>query len=624
MVGGGTGGTGRPADVSGERPGLARPEPVPSAAAAKRWQARFRAARVSLPGCARLAPHRSLFLSNAEGTFELYAWDRSTGEQRRVTDRREGTRHGVVDPEGAQIWWFDDTDGDEFGVWQRQAFDGGPDEPAVPGLAPSYPAGLALGRDGAAAVGRTTDEGTTVHLCVPGREPSTLYSHRESAQVVGLSWDGTLAAITHSEHGDARHPAVRTFRLGGDGAATRLADLWDGEGKGIRGVGFPAVDGDGRLLVLHERRGRAEPMLWDPTTGEEREIVLDLPGEVAADWYPDGSALLVLHDHRARTTLFRYDLRTGALAPLGPSAGTVADAAARPDGSVEFLWSSTAEPPSVRSTSGGVVLAPPGPPAPPSVPAEDLDVDGPGGRIHSLLCRPVGARPPYPAVFLVHGGPTHHDTDSFAADVAAWVDSGFAVVLVNYRGSDGYGSGWRDAITPRVGLTELEDLRAVRDHGVSSGLLDPDRVVLAGGSWGGYLTLLGLGTQPDTWSLGVALAPVADYVAAYEDEMEGLRAFDRSLFDGSPAEVPERYRESSPITYVDSVRTPVLVLAGANDPRCPIRQIERYLARLAELGREHEVYRFDAGHGSLVVDERIKQMDVQLAFARRHLGVPSS
>ncbi|MGH8870212.1 MAG: alpha/beta hydrolase family protein [Actinomycetes bacterium] len=588
-----------------------------------RWKKRFRAARVSLPAWAAGAPERTVFVSNVSGVFEVYAWDRADGSQRQVTDRPEGTIHAGLDPTGAHIWWFDDTAGDEFGVWRRQTFAGGPDEPAVPGLAPSYPAGLSVGRSGLAVVGRSTDDGTAIHLCHPGSPLATLYAHRESAHVVGMSWDERLVVIAHSEHGDSRHPALRVYRVDDDvtdGSASVLADLWDGTGKGLDGVGFPPVTGDSRLLVLHERRGRAEPMVWDPLTSQQDEVVLDLPGEISAEWYPDGSALLIGSDYRGRTTLHRYDLTTRGLTPLETPAGVVTAATARPDETVEYLWSSAARPPVVRSTSGNVVLAPPGDPAPPSVPAGDLDVEGPGGRVHSLVSLPEHGKAPYPAVFLAHGGPTHHDADSFASDVAAWVDAGFAVVRVNYRGSDGYGSAWRDALTGRVGLTELEDIRAVRDHAVETGLLDPARLVLAGGSWGGFLTLLGLGTQPDAWSLGIAAVPVADYLAAYEDEMEALRAFDRAMFGGSPEEVPERFTESSPITYVDQVRVPVLVLAGANDPRCPIRQIDNYLARLRELGREHEVYRFDAGHGSLVVDERIRQMQVELEFARRHLG----
>src|SRR5690606_41909770 len=104
---------------------------------------------------------------------------------------------------------------------------------------------------------------------------------------------------------------------------------------------------------------------------------------------------------------------------------------------------------------------------------------------------------PFPTVIHVHGGPTAQDEGSFAPPVAAWADHGFADVRVNYRGSTGYGSGWRDAIEGRVGLTGLEDIKAVRDWAVSSGLADPEKLVLTGGSWGGFLTLLGLGTQPD-------------------------------------------------------------------------------------------------------------------------------
>jgi dienelactone hydrolase len=581
----------------------------------ERWKERFRAARVSLPGWALDAPHRSTYRSNATGTWEIYAWDRTTGERRQVTDRPNGTWMGAVDVTGESIWWFSDTDGDEFGVWMRQPFEGGADEVAVPALGPSYPAGLAIGSSGLVLIGRTGEHGTSIHLCHPGADPRTVYEHQEDAHLVDLSRDETLIAVNHSEHGDSRHMALRVLRPDG----TTVADLWDGEGKGVYGVEFAPVYGDHRLLVEHERRGRPEPMIWNPVKGTEQEIDLDLPGEIGADWYPDASALLISHSHEARDELYRYDLTTGTLEPIDTPRGVIGGATARPDGTVEFSWTNAAEPPVIKSTTGEVVLTPPGPRPPGSVPVTDAWVEGPGGRIHALVSTPEGEGP-FPTVFDIHGGPTAQDTDAFSPPTAAWVDHGFAVVQVNYRGSTGYGSEWRDAIEGRVGLTELEDIKAVRDWAVSSGLADPSALVLTGGSWGGFLTLLGLGTQPDDWSVGIAAVPVADYFAAYEDEMEGLQAFDRSLFGGSPDEVPERYRESSPLTYVERVRVPVLILAGENDPRCPIRQIDNYLKRLDELGTPHDVYRYEAGHGSLVVEERIKQMTAEMAFARRHLN----
>ncbi|MER5951178.1 prolyl oligopeptidase family serine peptidase [Streptomyces sp. NPDC001904] len=586
------------------------------------WEKRFRAPRVSLPDWAEDAPDRSLFVSNATGTYELYAWDRATDTQRQATDRANGTTDGVLSPDGAWIWWFSDKDGDEFGVWLRQPFGGGTDIEAVPGLAPSYPAGLAIGRDGrTAVVGRSTDEdGTTIHVVRPGAEaPAEIYRHRESAGVGDLSHDGTLIAIEHTEHGDAMHSALRVVRLDGSTVA-ELDDTEGGERElGLEVLGFAPVEGDTRLLVGHQRRGRWEPMVWDVASGTQTDLALDLPGDVSAEWYPDGSALLIAHEFEARGDLWRYEFAAGALTKVDTPPGTVSGATVRPDGSVEYLWSSAAEPPVVRSTTGGVVLDPPGMKAPRSVPVEDVWVEGPGGRIHALVQKPAGASGPLPTVFEIHGGPTWHDSDSFAAGPAAWVDHGYAVVRVNYRGSTGYGREWTDALKHRVGLIELEDIAAVREWAVSSGLADPDRLVLAGGSWGGYLTLLGIGTRPGAWAVGLAAVPVADYVTAYEDEMEALKALDRTLFGGAPDEVPDRFTASSPITYVDDVKAPVYVSAGLNDPRCPIRQIDNYVDRLAARDAVHEVYRYEAGHGSLVVDERIKQVALELDFARRHL-----
>jgi dienelactone hydrolase len=581
----------------------------------ERWQARFRATRTTLPQWARLAPDRCLYASNASGTFELYAWDRTTGEHRQVTDRRNGTFTGAVEPAGEHVWWFADTDGDEFGSWQRQRFSGGPDAPATPSLAPSYPGGLAIGQR-VIAVGRATGDGVVIDVVVPGQPAREIYASDQDAHVVALSRDETLLCISHSEHGDAMKPALRVLRVT-DG--TPEGDLWDGPGKGLDGIDFSPVAGDARVLAVHEREGPRRPLLWNPVTGEETRLDPDLPGEVEADWYADGHALLLRHDHRGRSELYRQPLDGGPPERLDTPGGTVLAATARPGGEVDYLWSSAATPAQLRVVGRKEALLPPaGPAAPPSMPLEDVDVEGPGGSVHGLLARPAGA-PPYPAVFLVHGGPMWHDSDAFAADRAAWLDCGYAVVHVNYRGSTGYGAPWQDAIQGQPGLTELEDIAAVRDRLVAAGLLDPARLVLAGASWGGYLTLLGLGTEPDAWAAGIASVPVADYVAAYEDEMQPLRATDRSIFGGSPQEVPEVYRRSSPITYVEALRAPVLVLAGANDPRCPIRQIDNYLTRLAELGKPHEVYRYEAGHGSLVVEERIRQMTAEIDFVRRHL-----
>jgi dienelactone hydrolase len=592
-----------------------------------RWQARFRAPRVSLPDWAEDAPQRCLFASDVTGVVEQYTWDRDTGAQRQVTDRPNGTLAATLSPDGETVWWFADTDGDEFGVWRTQPFAGGPDAVAVPEVEPAYPAGLEIGRT-LVAIGRSTDDGSELWLAPHGQVPRVFYRTPDTASVDALSRDEDRLVLSHSEHGDPRYPALRVLdvaALPDEHAQSEpdspwvVAEKWDGEELGLHALGFSPVPGDLRLLVGHERRGREELLVWDVAADTETELVLDLPGDVTAGWYPDGSALLVGHDHAARSELYRYDLATAELTRLETPPGVVRGATARPDGSVELAWSSSERPPVIRRADGPVVLAAPGDEPPAGYPVEDRWVPGPGGDIHALLVRPAGEGP-FPTAFLVHGGPEAADDDGYRARRAAYVDAGYAVVHVNYRGSSGYGSAWRDALTGRPGLTELEDVAAVQDALVAEGVVDPARCLLSGGSWGGFLTLLGLGTQPDRWAAGIAEVPVADYLAAYEDEMEGLRAYDRALFGGSPADVPEVYRRSSPLTYVDDVAAPVLVVAGANDPRCPIRQIDNYLAALVERGKAHEVYRFDAGHGSLVIEETIRQVETALDFALRHVA----
>jgi dipeptidyl aminopeptidase/acylaminoacyl peptidase len=576
------------------------------------WRRRYRASRASLPVWAVDRPDRLFHVSNEEGRFEVYVWDLTTGDRRRLTDRPEGTLSAAIEPEGRRVWWFDDERGSEHGVWRAAAFHGGPAELAAPGLPPAYPSGLALGRH-FSVVGTTGDEGSSAHLVEPGAEPISLYHHQEYAAVADLSRDGRLLTIEHAEHGDSRHPALRVL----DREGHSVADLWDGPGLGLSAGEWSPLHGDQRLVVAHERQGMRRPAVWSPTGGELVELSLGLPGEVTASWYPDAQALLLRHQFAGRSELYRYTTQTRQLDQLTVPTGSIGAAAVRPDGRVWMEHSSGASA-STLLDGERLLLEGRDDPAPGGAPYRDLRV----GDVHGFWAEPAGP-PPYPTVFWVHGGPASHDRDAFSPRVQAWLDHGFAVALVNYRGSSGYGRRWRDALEGNPGLVELEDLAAVRAHLVGAGLADPTRLVLGGASWGGYLTLLGLGRQPDSWSLGVAVVPVADYLCAFEDEMEPLKAFDRALFGGTPSEVPDRYIERSPITYVDRVRAPVLIVAGRNDPRCPIRQIENYLARLRELGRTHLFYEFDAGHSSLVVEEQIRQMEVQIEFAQRHLGTPA-
>jgi dipeptidyl aminopeptidase/acylaminoacyl peptidase len=579
------------------------------------WKQRYRAPRFTFPQWARDVPDRVIYASNHEGTFEVYALDLSTGVERRLTTRKEGTGYRVpprIDPRGHEVWWWDDDKGSELGVWRAQPFDGGADRVATD-LGPAYSANAALGT-GFAVVGRSAPEGTTIDLVAEGGS-RRLYTHRQAASVGSLSADEQLFTLSHSEHGDARNRAIRIL----DRAGTSVAELWDGPGHGLKALKWSPVEGDQRVLVGHERDGRWMPLILDALGGGEHVLDVDLPGEIEPSWYPDASALLLRHERGGRAELYRYDLASAALERLDTPTGSIDWAAVRPDGAVWLALSTSISPRTVVTLEGVRIL----PLAPVAIPAGRPYRDVVAREVHGFVAAPEG-HGPFPTLFNIHGGPEAHDEDCFSATAQAWVDHGFAVAMVNYRGSTGYGRQWRDAIKAGPGHTELADIAAIHDKLVTDGVADPKRSVLSGGSWGGYLTLLGLGTQPERWTAGVAIVPVGDYVAAFEDEMEGLKRYDEALFGGTPESAPEAYRVANPITYAANVRVPVLITVGENDPRCPARSVDVYTARLRELGIPYNEYRYDAGHGSLVVDEQIKQVAMEIDFVARNLGTTAA
>lgn len=575
------------------------------------WEQRFRAASLSFPHWARRAAHRLVFSSNESGAWQIYAWDRATGLRRQVTDHPIGVTGGAPTPTGEGVVWFHDVTGDEVGHWLVVPFEGGSPRPLAPGVPDAWSTGLCLG-DGLVVAGIAQDEGFSVFV-VEGDAPARLiHRHAELVDVAALSRDASLLALAHAEHGDTMHLALRVVDARtGDGRG----DQWDGPGHGLGVAGWSPVAGDQRLAMTHEREGVERPAIWDLETGRRRDYELDLPGDVAVEgWWPDAEALLLVHEHEGRGQLHRLDLDSGALHRIEHPAGTISGAGVRPDGEVWYRLASGAEPPTVRTLDGQEVLAPPGPRAPAGRPFRSWSFANPAGqRIGGFVAAPPGEGP-HPVVMLVHGGPTWAYSDTFMADVQAFVDHGLAVAMVNYRGSTGYGSAFRDALIGNPGFPEVEDVVAGLDALVAEGVADPSRAVISGGSWGGYITLLALGLHPQRWAVGAAAVPVADYVTAFADEAPSLQAFDRTLFGGSPEEVGDLYVERSPLSYVDRVRAPVLIIAGDNDSRCPLQQVLNYVEALRARGGVVELYRFDAGHGSMVIDERVRQMRAELDF----------
>jgi dipeptidyl aminopeptidase/acylaminoacyl peptidase len=259
-------------------------------------------------------------------------------------------------------------------------------------------------------------------------------------------------------------------------------------------------------------------------------------------------------------------------------------------------------------------------PVPASRPLRALDIPTTDGVIaQGWLMTPDGPGP-FPTILDIHGGPQGHELDRYDPDAQAWVERGFAFFTLNYRGSTGFGRDYEQAIWGNVGRFELADMVAARETLVGAGIADPERIVLQGGSYGGYLTLLGLGRRPDLWAGGVAHVAIADWRRMYEDG-ESLRDYQAALFGGTPDETPELHTEASPVTYVDRLAAPLLIVQGRNDARCPARQMEDYVALAERFGKDVTIDWFDAGHGHGATETRIAWCRRAIEFVESKLGI---
>jgi pimeloyl-ACP methyl ester carboxylesterase len=590
------------------------------------WEQRFRTPLTFLPEWSPQAPDRIVYSSNESGVWQVHAWDLGGDTRRQVTDHPVGLLDGQPTLDGDGVLWFQDETGDESGQWLVQPFSGGETKPFLEGVPHGWNEGLAQA-PGIVVAGISDREGFAVHVSVDDGPARELYRSSDSLRLGSafeggflrgaLSADGALLCLEHAEHGDLIHAALRVVdpRTG-----DTVGDLLD-EGMSLEAKCWSPVPGDQRVAYTHERSGETRPGIWNLETGVRADIELDLEGEVFVhDWWPDASALLLVNVFEGRCRLFRYDLESGALEHVPSEPGFVWKARVRPDGRVWFILEQGHRQ-RLAQDDLGTELVPPASWAPEGRPYQSWHFENPHGqRVHGFYVTPDDSGGPFPVLMFVHGGPTSLDLDRWQPEVQAYVDAGFAIGLVNYRGSVGYGREWRDVLIGDIGGPELEDVNAGLADLVSRGLADPERAVIGGHSWGGYVTLLELGKHPEMWACGVAGVPVADYEDGYEELSPLLQAYDKALLGGKePKDLPELMRDRNPINFADNVRAPVLILIGRNDSRCPYRQAMNYVEKLAARGHPHEVYVFETGHGSFDVDERVRQVGTILDFLARHV-----
>jgi dipeptidyl aminopeptidase/acylaminoacyl peptidase len=222
------------------------------------------------------------------------------------------------------------------------------------------------------------------------------------------------------------------------------------------------------------------------------------------------------------------------------------------------------------------------------------------------------------AVVYIHGGPTSQTQNGFIKNVQYLANQGFFVIAPNYRGSTGYGKDFEDANRYDMGGGDLEDVISAAEWLQKTGYIDPKKVAVMGGSYGGYLSMMAVTKAPEFWAVGVPIVPFVNWFTEIENEDPLLRQYDLTTM-GDPVTDKDRLRERSPIYFVDRIKAPLLLLAGGNDPRCPHTEAEQVASAIRKRGGviELKVYE-NEGHGFAKIENQIDAITRIADFLKKY------
>ena len=223
------------------------------------------------------------------------------------------------------------------------------------------------------------------------------------------------------------------------------------------------------------------------------------------------------------------------------------------------------------------------------------------------------------ALVYVHGGPTSQTVNSFNRFIQHMVNQGYMVIAPNYRGSTGYGKEFQRANLFDIGGGDLQDVLAAADFIKQTGYLDPKKIALVGGSYGGYMTMMGVTKAPEVWAAGVPIVPFVNWFTEIQNEDPVLRQSDLATM-GDLEKNKDLFHDRSPIFFVDQIKAPLLLLAGGNDPRCPKEESQQVVDAVKKRGGTVELKIYEnEGHGFARVENQIDAYKRVSDFLKAHV-----
>ncbi len=261
--------------------------------------------------------------------------------------------------------------------------------------------------------------------------------------------------------------------------------------------------------------------------------------------------------------------------------------------------------------------------------AEGIHFNSNDKHCHAFFYKPVNSEfdapkntlPPL--IVISHGGPTGATNNALSAEIQFWTNRGFAVVDVNYSGSTGFGKKYQQRLNGNWGIYDVEDCIAATEFLVAENKVDKNKLLIRGGSAGGYTTLCAL-TFHDIFTAGMSRYGVSDLEALANE----CHKFEGRYTDNMVGPLPQSldiYKQRSPIYHTDKLSCPILLLQGSDDKVVPPNQSQMLADALDEKRIPHAYLLFEGeGHGFRQAETIIKAFNTELYFYQKILGIIQS
>ncbi len=571
------------------------------------------------------------YSTNTSGQFNVWRQPSDGGYPRQLTLYTEKAVRDISwSPDGETILFTADEHGDEFyqlytvpqGGGQAEAFVSEPDVQHHLAASAWSPDGRFIAYAGNDR--EPTDQDIVIRDVQTG-ETRRLLAGDASYFAIGWSPDGEwLTAVKFNSNTD-----TDAFLISRDGETKRALTPHEGQVRYFPGPWKP--DGSGFSMLTDEGREYIGLATFDLARGTyEWDLTPDWDIE-HLEASQDSSVLVWSVNEDGFSRLYARDERTGAsidlpatpngviqLLKVSPDGRKIGLMINRPTHPAEIYVVDIAGSTVTQITDGflgGIDEADLIEPELIRITAFD------GKQIPALLYRPKG-NGPFAAVYSIHGGPEAQERPTYAYTglYQYLLNRGIAVLATNIRGSSGYGKSYQKLIHRDFGGDDLKDFEAAAKYLQSLPWVDPKRIGVFGGSYGGFATLSCVTRLPDYWAAAVDIVGPSNLVTFAKAVPPTWRRF-MADWVGDPETEADFLMERSPITYVDQVKAPLFIIQGANDPRVVKAESDQIVERLRARGVDvkYDVYD-DEGHGFTKRANELKAMRDTAEFLEKHLA----